>query len=46
MVLKEGRIVEYGERSALAADPRSTYRAMLAAGANAGVDERLERMGV
>lgn len=46
MVLKEGRVLEFGDRIALAVDPRSTYHAMLAAGSDTGIDERLERMGV
>lgn len=43
MILSDGRIAEFGEREALAADPRSRYRAMLAAAARAG--DRLQLDG-
>ena len=46
MVLSQGSIVEFGDRKALAADPGSTYHAMLRVGRGSGIDEAMERMGV
>lgn len=46
MVLSNGEIAEFGDREALARDPRSKYRAMLALSAERGLDEEFERVGV
>lgn len=46
MILADGAIAEFGDRRVLADDPSSMYRAMLAAGAQEGLDERFERVGV
>lgn len=46
MVLSDGGIVEFGDRAALARDPRSKYHAMLAVSADAGLDEQLEKLGI
>lgn len=42
MILAGGRIAEFGDREALAADPRSRYRAMLAAAAHADSGDGVE----
>ena len=48
MVLADGRIVEFGSRAALAAEPGSWYSALLRMSvgheSDAGLDERLEEL--
>ena len=46
MVLANGRIAEFGNREALAQDPRSIYRTMLTVSGQTELEKRLEKAGV